>query len=403
MPKYMGCAEAFCRIKDEDYRYNGCDVKVKSEYGMHEFRYLCCIRHFENTGFEEYYAIDLKTDEILKVKREIYYEDVDDGVGVERIAYTIEIVQLDDLREHLRKSSARHYDRIKDITRKDQGKLKNICFGDREQESELFIKQKTDRGIMLLSVTPVEDLYIVRYAEVDNELYNKHFGNTAYIGDILFELKDENSELVCDLGDKYCKARLSAQELFRTEPKKKHMAVLRSTVTKYTLSDYICEKEEETHLTECWYNLACCMRSFMKDPEYKISKDLVTEYIPMSEIKDTVKVKNGAWASEGLGGVNTGIKKVLTDDRMPEILTITAISCVFLLWLARLICHFSENSIIYTVGIVAGCVAVIASVISCVLCIKQIINYKKKRPRNSPVAVAYFNILFMIFSLVGML
>ena len=146
---------------------------------------------------DDYFAIDLKTNEILYVQH-IFAAPNDDNPST---VYAFETVSLEYFKNHVANRSQRHYEIIKDITSETITRLKSIQFGQTEWNWINFIKRnendKVEMGCFRISTTGE---FVVKYAVLCSDAYDKHFGiyknlheeYAVFMNDTHSAFKDEN-------------------------------------------------------------------------------------------------------------------------------------------------------------------------------------------------------------------
>lgn len=123
---------------------------------------------------DDYFAIDLRTNEILYVQH-IFADPSDDNPST---VYAFETLSLEQFKNYIANSSQRYFESVKDITPATITRLKTLQFGEIEWNWINFIKRKEDDkieiGCFRISAYGKFD---VKYAVLCNDDYNKYFGS----------------------------------------------------------------------------------------------------------------------------------------------------------------------------------------------------------------------------------
>ena len=122
---------------------------------------------------DDYFAIDLKTNEILYVQH-IFADPNNENPST---VYAFETLPLDHLKSHVGDRSKRYYEIIKDITPETITRLKSIQFGEAKWSWINFVKRKEKDKIEMccFRISTTGD-FVVKYAILCDDDYNKYFG-----------------------------------------------------------------------------------------------------------------------------------------------------------------------------------------------------------------------------------
>ena len=159
---------------------------------------------------DDYFAIDLKTNEILYVQH-IFPDSNDDNPCT---VYAFETISLEHFKNHVGNSSSRYYDAIKDITPDTITRLKTIQFGETGWRWINFIKRKekdkVEVGCFRISIMGEFD---VKYAVLCYDDYNKYFGTCATMHEEYAVFVSETHVAFKDEKVKWLSKTLSAEEI----------------------------------------------------------------------------------------------------------------------------------------------------------------------------------------------
>ena len=146
---------------------------------------------------DDYFAIDLRTNEILYVQH-IFADPNDDNPST---VYAFETVSLEHFKNYVGNSSRRYYEMIENITTETITKLKSIQFGEIGWNWINFIKRKEQDKVEIccFRISTMGE-FAVKYAVLHNDDYNKYFGAykklpeeyAVFINDTHSAFNDEN-------------------------------------------------------------------------------------------------------------------------------------------------------------------------------------------------------------------
>lgn len=146
---------------------------------------------------DDYFAIDLRTNEILYVQH-IFADPNDDNPST---VYAFETISFEDFKNHVGSSSKRYYEIIENITPETITRLKSIQFGEMKWSWINFIKRKEiDKVEIGCFRMGTKGEFTVKYAVLHNDDYDRYFGAynklheeyTVFMNDTHSAFKDEN-------------------------------------------------------------------------------------------------------------------------------------------------------------------------------------------------------------------
>lgn len=149
--------------------------KMFSEKMSKDLHFICCTEHpYDDSKPREYFAIDIKTNELL------YVRYIFDGAN-----YIFIETDLESLKKYIASKSAYYYGMIKDITSETIELLKDIQFGENKWRWVWFTKQKVKEMIKIgcIGIEISGDCY-VKFAELTLDDYNHYFENCSKVEDV---------------------------------------------------------------------------------------------------------------------------------------------------------------------------------------------------------------------------
>lgn len=145
---------------------------------------------------DDYFAIDLRTNEILYVQH-IFADPNDDNPST---VYAFETISLEHFKNHVANSSKRYYEIIENITPETITRLRSIQFGEIGWSWINFIKRKEEDKVEMgcFRMSTMGE-FAVKYAVLLNDDYDKYFGAykklheeyTVFMNDTHSAFKDE--------------------------------------------------------------------------------------------------------------------------------------------------------------------------------------------------------------------
>lgn len=189
-----------------------------------------------NKKQDEYIAIDINTNELLHVLN--IFEDPDDENPMEY--YGFEPFSLENFKGYLKSHSERLYESIEHLTPETVSELKKIQFGEVEWSWVNFVKMREGDTVELACFkVGVSGKVDAKYALLNNETYNKHFGVYEKIYDEYVAFYNEEHAIFKDENVKWFSKELSPDEfkaIFNGDKNKSD-----TQIERYFCKDYVNE------------------------------------------------------------------------------------------------------------------------------------------------------------------
>jgi len=159
---------------------------------------------------EDYFGIDLKTNEILYVQH-IYADPNDEHPAT---VYAFEPVTLENFKNYLANCSERYYKLVKDITPATRNTLRNIQFGETVWNWVWFVKKAENEKVKLgcIRIGYTGDTF-ARYVEIEDADYSKYFGKFTELRDAYKAFMEPEAPIFKKDSIKSLSKRLSQEEI----------------------------------------------------------------------------------------------------------------------------------------------------------------------------------------------